>query len=109
MSSREVRLIVSKDLIPTKSDLLLSDCLQISCPSTVNLAYGKPTQVNLTISNGSSSGRMASLQANFNPREVTVSLPHTMVYVGPGCKTTVCALITCIINNGFSGVTFNVS
>lgn len=108
MAGKTINCTISPDLVPTRPDTLLSDCLRIECPGKVVLHPGTQSRVNLSVHNTASDGRMGQVIANFDPRQVTVTVPTAGVYVAPGGKTTVFAIVTAVAATGQASITFDV-
>jgi len=107
MGNKQLNVVISSDLVSTRSDVLTSDCLRVECTSRVNIVAGIPTRVNLTIHNTSQVGRMAQLHAQFDNRIVNVHIPNPLVYVGPESKTVIFAIIHTLVDAGNSLITFD--
>jgi len=107
MANRQLTVVISEELVSTRPDVLLSDCLRVECTSRINITTGVATRVNLTIHNTSQTGRMAQLNAQFDNRIVNVHIPNSLVFVGPESKTVVYAIIYTLVQSGNSLVTFD--
>jgi len=108
MAHKNVNFIISADLMPSKPDLLLSDCLRVEVAPKVVLSPGKPTTINLTIHNTSSVGRIAHLRANFDS-SLRVTLADSEIYVAPGGATVTFAVVTPHVTEGRATVSFDAS
>jgi len=109
MSNRQLNIAVSNSLLPTKSDVLTSDCLRIECSSQVKVEPKSTVRVNLTVHNSSQVGRMAQIHAQFDSRLVSVYIPNSSLYVGADSKTVVYAIINPLIESGNAVITFDVA
>lgn len=108
MAGRTLQCTVSSELVASKADVLLSDCLRIETTNKIILHPGAETKVNLSVHNTSSEGRMARVMANHDPRCVSVKIPTSEVYIAPGGKTSIYAIISPIVKNGQTTVSFDV-
>jgi hypothetical protein len=108
MSAKTVACVISQDMVPTRPDALTPDCLRVECTSRVVLHPGTQTRINLCIHNSSSEGRMGHVLANFDSRQVIVSIPDASVYISADGKTTIFALVTAIAASGQASITFDV-
>ena len=109
MAHRNINVLISKDLVPTASDLLSSDTLVIECNPKLVVVPGQQTRINLTIRNTAMVGRMARVQANYDSRHFSVLIPNQEIYVGPDGKTMIYAIITPLISSGQNTITFDVA
>lgn len=108
MTGRTIQCTISSDLVATRPDALLSDCLRIETTSKIILHPGGEARVNLSVHNSSSEGRMGQVIANYDPRQVSVKIPTSGVYVAPGGKTAIYAIIIPVTPAGQAAVTFDV-
>ena len=108
MAGKTTSCTISSDLLPTRPDTLLTDCLRIECPAKAVLHPGTQTRINLSIHNSSNDGRMGQVIANFDPRQVAVTIPTSGIYIAPGGKTTIFAIVTAVTSTGQASVTFDV-
>lgn len=111
MSVKNMGVSISEDRIPTKSDLLSSDCLFIECTDKIVIAPNTKVQVNLNIRNTSNTGRVATVFVLFDPSSgIRVQFSETKVYVGPESRTTIFVLLEALMNaRGNFNITFGVS
>jgi len=109
MANKSTKCIISGDLLPTKPDMLHSDCLRVEAPSKIVLSPREQTKVNLTIHNSSSTGRIAHIKASYDHNIVSVHIPDTAFYVAPGGQTTTYALVTPQAPTGDSVINFDAS
>lgn len=107
MANKSVKCIISRDLVPTKPDLLTSDCLRVETPTKIVLKPGELTKINLTVYNSSTNGRIAHIKASYDSRVVNVHIPDPAFYVEPGGKTTTYALIMPQADTGNAVITFD--
>lgn len=108
MASKTVNCIVSAELVATRPDALLSDCLRIEALNKVVMHPGNQTKINLAVHNSSTDGRMAQVIANYDPRLFMVTVPTSGVYVAGGGKTVIYAMITPLTSAGHAPITFDV-
>lgn len=108
MAGRTVQCTISSDLVATRQDNLFSDCLRIETNTKLILHPNTETRINLAVYNTSSEGRMGHIMANHDPRCISVKIPTSDVYIAPGGKTTVFAIISPIEKNGQTTVTFEI-
>jgi hypothetical protein len=109
MAGKNVKFIISDGLIPSKPDVLLSDCLRIEIVGSMNLRPNQPSRLNLTVHTTSNTGRMAHLAATFDSRLISVNIPDAYLYVGPAGKTSTYAVVTPLVPGGVSQVNFGVT
>lgn len=107
MANKTVKCIISKDLVPTKPDLLTSECLRVETPSRIVLKPGELTKINLTVCNSSTNGRIAHIKASYDSRVVNIHIPDPAFYVAPGGQTTTYALIMPQAPSGDAVITFD--
>ena len=109
MPTKTLTATISKELVPTKPDLLSSDCLRVETVARLILIPDEQSRVNLIIHNSSSLGRIAHLKASFDSNQVNVAISDPQVYVGPAGKTAVYAVITPLTASGNALIAFDVS
>jgi len=108
MTDRHLQVIINSDLVPSKEDMLHTDCLRIETISKLNLIPGKEIRINLSVHNSSNVGRMANITTNFDARNIKVNIPNSNIYVGPEGKTIVYAIVTPLASEGYSNIFFDV-
>ena len=108
MAQRMVDVAVNPDLSPTNADVLTTDCLRIETTSRIQLAPHSETRINLSVHNSSTVGRMGTIIANYDAREVIVKIPQSNIYVSPEGKTVVYAIVTPLIKQGQAKIVFDV-
>lgn len=108
MAGKAIQCVISQDLVASRPDHLASDCLRVETTSKIILNPNTASRTNLCIHNTASEGRMAQIVANFDPRQLSVVVPTSSIYVAPGGKTVVYAIITPIISAGHGTITFDV-
>ena len=69
---------------------------------------GTETKINLAVYNTSSEGRMAHVLCNHDNRCISVKIPTAEVYVAPGGRTTIFAIVCPTVKTGQSTITFDV-
>lgn len=94
MAHRNVSVSINRDIVPTKPDCLMTDCLRIEAVAKVMISPTEPGRINLAIHNSSSDGRIAHLKASYDPKLVKVTIADPQVYVAPGGKTITYAIIS---------------
>ena len=107
MANKTVKCIISKDLVPTRPDLLTFECLRVETPDKIVLTPGELTRINLTVHNSSTNGRIAHIKSSYDSRVVNVHMPDPTFYVAPGGQTTTYALIVPQARSGDAVITFD--
>lgn len=108
MAGRNLTVVINPEQETSRSDILSSDCLRVECTGKVIIGRDASININLTVHNTSSVGRMGFLLASFDAKIVSVTIPNPAIYVGPDSKTVVGAVIKSLVPGGSCPITFNI-
>ena len=107
MASEKVFKVMIDGTVPESlPDKLVMDQLRLEMGKDRIIRPGGNSIVKLTVKNYSSLGRMAIVTASFDGNLMSVSIPHSMVYIAPGGATAIYAVISTFASSGVVNVTF---
>jgi len=100
------KVIIDGTIPESLPDKLPMDQLRLEMGKDRIIRPGGTSVVKLTVKNYSSLGRMATVVASFDGNLISVAIPHSNVYVGPGGATAIYAVISTFATPGIVIVTF---